>query len=63
MLQWQNRAHFFAMAARLMRRILVDAARSRAIRSAAAARRTLSLDEALVVPTEPGQDLWRSTKR
>ena len=25
--QWQNRAHFFAMAARLMRRILVDAAR------------------------------------
>ena len=28
--QWQNRAHFFAMAARLMRRILVDHARSRA---------------------------------
>ena len=28
--RWQNRAHFFAMAARLMRRILVDHARSRA---------------------------------
>ena len=28
--QWQNRAHFFAMSARLMRRILVDHARSRA---------------------------------
>jgi RNA polymerase sigma factor (TIGR02999 family) len=27
--RWQNRAHFFAIAARLMRRILVDAARSR----------------------------------
>jgi RNA polymerase sigma factor (TIGR02999 family) len=27
--QWQNRAHFFAMAARLMRRVLVDVARSR----------------------------------
>ena len=27
--QWQNRAHFFAMSARLMRRILVDSARSR----------------------------------
>ena len=27
--QWQNRAHFFAMSARLMRRILVDFARSR----------------------------------
>jgi len=28
-MQWQNRAHFLAMAARLMRRILVDVARSR----------------------------------
>ncbi len=28
--QWQDRAHFFAIAARLMRRILVDAARSKA---------------------------------
>ena len=28
-MQWQNRAHFFAMGARLMRRILVDFARSR----------------------------------
>ena len=28
-MQWQNRAHFFAMAARLMRRILVDDARKR----------------------------------
>ena len=28
-IQWQNRAHFFAMAARQMRRILIDAARKR----------------------------------
>ena len=27
--QWQNRAHFLAMAARLMRRVLVEAARSK----------------------------------
>src|SRR5262245_50401918 len=27
--QWQNRAHFFAVAAQMMRRILVDAARAR----------------------------------
>jgi len=27
--QWQNRAHFFATAARMMRRVLVDAARAR----------------------------------
>jgi RNA polymerase sigma factor (TIGR02999 family) len=36
---WQNRAHFFAMASRVMRRILVDAARGLvAIRNGAAAR-------------------------
>ena len=34
--QWQDRAHFFAMAARLMRRVLVDFARARTTRSAAA---------------------------
>jgi RNA polymerase sigma factor (TIGR02999 family) len=28
-MDWQNRAHFLAMAARLMRRILVDSARAR----------------------------------
>ena len=38
-MRWQDRAHFFAMAARLMRRILVDTARRRVIRSAAAAPR------------------------
>ena len=30
--QWQNRTHFLAMAARLMRRVLVDAARSKGAR-------------------------------
>ena len=28
-MQWQNRAHFFAMSARVMRRILVDFARAK----------------------------------
>ena len=32
---WQNRAHFLAVSARLMRRILVDHARARGIRSEA----------------------------
>ena len=32
--QWQDRAHFFAMSSRLMRRVLVDAARGGGIRSA-----------------------------
>jgi RNA polymerase sigma-70 factor (ECF subfamily) len=55
--QWQNRAHFFAMAARLMRRILVDAARSRGNHKRGGGVPLLSLDEALVVPIEPEQDL------
>jgi RNA polymerase sigma-70 factor (ECF subfamily) len=55
--RWQNRAHFFAMAARLMRRILVDAARSRGYEKRGGGASMLSLDEALVVPAEPGADL------
>jgi RNA polymerase sigma-70 factor (ECF subfamily) len=55
--QWQNRAHFFAIAARLMRRILVDAARSRDYQKRGGGAPMLSLEEALVVPTEPGDDL------
>ena len=55
--QWQDRAHFFAMAARLMRRILVDAARTRGYQKRGGGAALLSLDEALVVPSEPGNDL------
>jgi len=55
--RWQNRAHFFAMAARLMRRILVDAARSRGYQKRGAGASILSLEDALVVPTKPGHDL------
>lgn len=54
--RWQNRAHFFAMAARLMRRILVDAARARGYQKRGGAAPTLSLEQALVVSNEPGQD-------
>jgi RNA polymerase sigma factor (TIGR02999 family) len=54
--QWQNRAHFFAMSARLMRRILVDFARSKHYQKRGAGVQTVSLDEALLV-TAPGQDL------
>jgi RNA polymerase sigma factor (TIGR02999 family) len=47
---WQNRAHFLAMAARLMRRILVDAARARAYqkRGGGAIRVTFEEDLPLV---------------
>lgn len=55
--QWQNRAHFFAMSARLMRRILVDAARSRGYQKRGGGAPLLSFDEALIVPTEREDDL------
>jgi RNA polymerase sigma factor (TIGR02999 family) len=55
--QWQNRAHFFAMAARLMRRILVDAARARGYQKRGGGALMVSLEEALIVPSASGTDL------
>jgi len=55
--EWQNRAHFFAMAARLMRRILVDSARARGYQKRGGGAPVLSLDEALVVPINADEDL------
>ena len=53
--QWQNRAHFFAIAAQLMRRILVDHARQRDAAKRGGADVTLTLDEAMAV--FPGRDV------
>lgn len=50
--QWQNRAHFFAIAAELMRTILVDHARSHASAKRGGGARKLSLEEGLVVSQE-----------
>ena len=55
--RWQSRAHFFAMAATLMRRILVDAARSRHYQKRGGGVPMVSFDEALRVSQEPEQDL------
>jgi RNA polymerase sigma factor (TIGR02999 family) len=55
--RWQDRAHFFAMAARLMRHILVDYARARASAKRGGTVRCLSLDQAAVVCAEPTTDL------
>jgi RNA polymerase sigma-70 factor (ECF subfamily) len=49
---WQNRAHFFAISARMMRRILTDFARARQYLKRGGAARQVSLDEALVVSPE-----------
>ena len=47
--RWQNRAHFFGIAAQIMRRILVDHARSRGYRKRGGGARRVDLDEALAV--------------
>jgi RNA polymerase sigma factor (TIGR02999 family) len=54
--RWQNRAHFFAMSARLMRRILVDVARAKHYQKRGAGAQQVSLDEGLLV-SDPGQGL------
>src|SRR5262245_25670482 len=50
--QWQNRSHFFAVAARAMRHILVDYARSKQAEKHGGGAQELSLDEALTVSQE-----------
>ncbi len=54
---WRNRAHFFAACSNLMRRILVDWARSRQALKRGGEAQPLHLEEALVVVSEPGADL------
>ena len=56
-IQWRDRQHFFAMAARVMRRVLVDAARARRFHKRGGGAPMASLDEALVVSNEPQRDL------
>ncbi len=54
---WQNRAHFLAMAARLMRRILVDAARSKRNQKRGGQAIRVTFDEGLALANEDGHDL------
>ena len=55
-MQWQNRAHFFAVSAQLMRRILVEHARRRNLKRGRGVHH-VSLDEAVLVGVDPGVDL------
>jgi RNA polymerase sigma factor (TIGR02999 family) len=54
---WQDRAHFFAVSAQLMRRILIDFARSRAYQKRGGGSAQVSLDEAATVCSEPDPNL------
>lgn len=55
--KWQDRAHFFAVSARLMRRILVDWARTRQSQKRGGEPQQVTLDEALMVARGHGEDL------
>jgi RNA polymerase sigma factor (TIGR02999 family) len=54
---WQDRAHFLGIAARLMRRVLVDYARSRGYAKRGGGAQKVSLDEATLVASERSVDL------
>src|SRR5215831_7036113 len=51
--EWKNRAHFFAIAAQMIRRILVDYARSQHAEKRGSGAVKLALDEAIDVPQKP----------
>ena len=55
--QWQNRKHFFGVAAQLMRRILVDYARSRHAAKRGGAMARVSLDQAIILSREATGDM------
>lgn len=54
---WQNRAHFFAIAAQAMRRILIDSARRHAAQKRGGAGEKVSLAEAANISTASPTDL------
>jgi RNA polymerase sigma factor (TIGR02999 family) len=56
-MQWQNRAHFLAMAARVMRRILVESARARRFQKRGGGAQVEPLDEERIAAGEPRRDL------
>src|SRR5437764_7990022 len=55
--RWQYRTHYYAVCAKLMRRILVDYARSRQYQKRGGGMRMVPLDEALAVSRDPSADL------
>lgn len=54
--RWENRAHFFGVAAQLMRRVLVDFARQRDYEKRGGKQRQVAFDEALALPMQREAD-------
>jgi RNA polymerase sigma-70 factor, ECF subfamily len=55
--RWENRSHFYGLAAQIMRRVLVDHARSRGYRKRGGGVRPVELNEAVVMSPERSPDL------
>ena len=55
-IDWNDRAHFFAVCAQMMRRILTDAARSRHYQKRGGDARRVAFDEALIFSSQPWAD-------
>jgi RNA polymerase sigma factor (TIGR02999 family) len=58
-IKWQDRAHFFAVSAKIMRRVLVDYARARHFAKRGGGLRRVDFKEALVASSELGRELVR----
>ena len=56
-LRWQDRAHFLAISARLMRRVLVDHARARGYQKRGGGAQRVTLTDALVIASAPSLHL------
>lgn len=56
-MQWQNRAHFFAIAAQVMRRLLVDHARTRGYAKRGGGARRVPLDDVALVTDERAEGI------
>jgi RNA polymerase sigma factor (TIGR02999 family) len=55
--RWQNRSHFFAIAAQVMRRILVDHARAHAYAKRGGGAQKIELNEAVVMARERAAEM------
>jgi RNA polymerase sigma factor (TIGR02999 family) len=55
--EWKSRAHFFSIAARMMRRILVDHAKEHRAQKRGGGLPRVPLEEALTISAQPGGDL------
>ena len=56
-IEWRNRVHFFAISANVMRRVLVEFARSRGTQKRGGGVRKNSLEETAILPAEPDENL------